>query len=60
MRGLKGVNAEMAINASCFNIIRMINILGGVELFINKIKTQKKDNPFFTGVVYQDNEKTVK
>ena len=60
LRGLKGVNAEMAINASCFNIVRMINLLGGVEAFIEEIKTQKKDNPFFTGVVRQYNEKVAK
>jgi len=57
LRGLKGVNAEMAINASCFNIVRMINVLGGVEAFIKEIETQKKENSFFAGVVRQDNEK---
>jgi transposase len=37
LRGLDGVNAEMAINATCFNIARMLTILGGVCPFIQKI-----------------------
>jgi hypothetical protein len=28
LRGLKGVKAEMALLASCFNIARMVNIIG--------------------------------
>lgn len=28
LRGLKGVNAEMALLSTCFNISRMITILG--------------------------------
>ena len=30
LRGLEGVNAEMSLNATCFNIVRMISLLGGV------------------------------
>lgn len=30
LRGLHGVNAEMAINTACFNVARMISLLGGV------------------------------
>jgi hypothetical protein len=36
LRGLAGVRAEMAILASCFNIVRMINILG-VSRLITKL-----------------------
>ncbi|MBE3087511.1 MAG: IS1182 family transposase [Chloroflexi bacterium] len=32
LRGLAGVKAEMAILASCFNIVRMINIIGVSKL----------------------------
>ena len=37
LKGLDGVNAEMAINATCFNVARMINILGGVRPLIEKL-----------------------
>jgi len=36
-RGLQGVNAELNILASCYNMSRMITILGGVQLFKNKM-----------------------
>lgn len=38
LRGTKGTNAEMAIMATCFNLVRMINIMGISEL-IEQIKT---------------------
>jgi len=38
LRGISGVNAEMAINASCFNITRMLTLLGGVHPFIDKLE----------------------
>jgi transposase len=38
LRGLEGANAEMAINASCFNIARMLTLLGGVRPLLNKLK----------------------
>lgn len=44
LRGIEGANAEMAINCSCFNIVRMINLLGGVRLFIEKMKSIMKKN----------------
>ncbi len=34
MRSLKSVKGEMAIYASCFNITRMITLLGGVERMV--------------------------
>jgi transposase len=37
LRGLKGVRAEAAVAAACFNIVRMITIFGGVCAFIGKI-----------------------
>jgi len=39
LRGKKGVQAEISIAATCFNIVRMIKILGGVEVFISKLST---------------------
>ncbi len=38
LRGLDGVRAEASILATCFNLRRMINLLGGVEGFIARIK----------------------
>ncbi len=40
LRGLEGVKAEFAILASCFNITRMIRLLGGVSSMVNILKTQ--------------------
>ncbi len=36
-RGREGARAEIALGATCFNIVRMITILGGVQQFISKI-----------------------
>lgn len=38
LRGLDGVNAELSILGSCFNITRLINIMGGVQPMIQQIK----------------------
>jgi len=40
LRGLEGVKAEFAILASCFNITRMIKLLGGVSSMVNILKTR--------------------
>jgi len=37
IRGRTGVNAEMALLSTCFNIARMITIMGGVSALIEKI-----------------------
>ena len=37
LRGLNGVNAEMAIVSTCFNIARMISLLGGVPALIEHL-----------------------
>lgn len=37
MRGQLGARAEMAINATCFNIARMITLLGGVQSMIQRL-----------------------
>lgn len=39
LRGIKGAQAEISISATCFNIVRMIKILGGVEKFIVRLST---------------------
>lgn len=41
LRGLEKVKAEMGILASCFNIVRMINLIGGVEKMISKLSSLK-------------------
>ncbi len=44
LRGKKGANAEMSVLCTCFNIVRMITLLGGVCSFIKeivKIRNQK-------------------
>ncbi len=38
LRGLDGVRAEASILATCFNLKRMINILGGVQGFIYQVQ----------------------
>jgi transposase len=38
LRGLNGVNAETALFSTCFNIVRMITLIGGVSGFIQKLK----------------------
>ena len=42
LRGLEKVKAEMGILASCFNIVRMINLTGGVEEMILKLNSLKR------------------
>lgn len=39
LRGQSGVNAELSILSTGFNIVRLITILGGVEAFIEAIKS---------------------
>jgi hypothetical protein len=39
LRGREGVRAETSILATCFNLTRMINLLGGVKGFIAGIQT---------------------
>ena len=41
MRGLEGVRAEISLLAGCFNIRRMLTILGGVEPLIRQLRGQK-------------------
>ena len=38
IRGKKGAQAESSILGTCFNIVRMINILGGVAAFVERIR----------------------
>jgi transposase len=42
LRGREGVNAEMAILCTCFNISRMITLLGGVEALKRKLMIKKR------------------
>lgn len=39
LRGLDGVRAEASILATCFNLRRMITLLGGVQGFIARVRT---------------------
>ena len=39
LRGRKGVQAELSIAATCFNIARMITLFGGVKGFIVRLCT---------------------
>lgn len=39
LRGFEGVNAELSLLATCFNITRMITIVGGANNVIEKLKT---------------------
>jgi transposase len=39
LRGREGVQAELSIVATCFNIVRMITLLGGVKGFIERLST---------------------
>lgn len=41
LRGLEGVNAELSILATCFNVARMITIMGGVRPLIENLKIIK-------------------
>lgn len=38
MRGKTGVNAEMSILANCFNVARMITLLGGVQPMVQALQ----------------------
>ena len=38
LKGLHGAQAEAAIVATCFNLIRMIGLLGGVKGFITRLQ----------------------
>jgi len=38
LRGLEGVNAEINMLGTCFNITRMISILGGVKPAVAQLK----------------------
>jgi len=38
LRGLEGVRAEASILATCFNLRRMINLMGGVQGFIARVQ----------------------
>jgi hypothetical protein len=39
LRGMEGVQTELSIAATCFNIIRMITLFGGVKGFIGQLCT---------------------
>jgi len=39
LRGTEGVNAELSLLASCFNITRLITLLGGVQPMVQRLKT---------------------
>ena len=39
LRGKEGVQAELSIAATCFNIARMITLFGGVKGFIGRLCT---------------------
>lgn len=39
VRGVEAVKAEFAVLTSCFNIARMITLLGGVSSMVEKLKT---------------------
>jgi transposase len=41
LRGMKGINAELGIAGTCFNIARMITLLGGVRPFMKKLQEIK-------------------
>ncbi|WP_353740367.1 hypothetical protein [Candidatus Magnetominusculus xianensis] len=43
LRGLKGVNAEMAILSTCFNISRMVTIIRN-ERYIGSVQKAKQSN----------------
>jgi len=39
LRGRQGAQAEASIVATCFNLTRMISLLGGVQMFVAKLST---------------------
>ena len=38
LRGIEGVNAELSLLGTCFNITRMINIVGGVQTLVRILR----------------------
>lgn len=41
LRGIEGIRAEISVAGTCFNIIRMITLLGGVEAFRTSLQNLK-------------------
>ena len=41
VRGLNGADSELKIMASCFNIARMITLLGGVQIMVELLRQMK-------------------
>lgn len=39
LRGCEGVNAEFSLISSCFNITRLIKLMGGVRQLVNQLQT---------------------
>ena len=39
LRGIDGIRAESAIAGTCFNVVRMLTIFGGVQEFMVKLQT---------------------
>ena len=39
LRGRQGAQEEASIVATCFNLTRMIRLLGGVQIFVAKLST---------------------
>jgi hypothetical protein len=39
LRGREGVKAEISLGATCFNIARIITLLGGVQGFVARVIT---------------------
>ena len=39
LRGIQGAQAEASLVATCFNLTRMISLLGGVRMFTDKLAT---------------------
>ncbi len=39
LRGREGAQAELSIAATCFNIVRMMTLFGGVKEFIGRLRT---------------------
>lgn len=43
MRGKEGALAEVALAATSFNLVRMVNIFGGVQSFIGKMNSLRQN-----------------
>ncbi len=41
LRGIEGVNAELSLLGTCFNIARMITIMGGVQVLVPILRNNK-------------------